>query len=58
MPYPNGENGEAVWQRCKKEIYPLVGKYKRVAIICHGGTIRSIICGLLDIPNDCSHLSV
>lgn len=50
IPYPNGENGNAVWQRCKREIVPLIGRYQRVAIVCHGGTIRSIICGLLNIP--------
>ena len=35
VPYPNGENGEAVWQRCKKEILPMINKYERIAIVCH-----------------------
>ncbi|MEA4833198.1 MAG: histidine phosphatase family protein [Oscillospiraceae bacterium] len=50
--YPNGENGEAVWQRCKIIIQPLIKKYNKVAIVCHGGTIRSIICGLLNISQE------
>jgi broad specificity phosphatase PhoE len=49
--YPNGENGNDVWLRCKKELESIIrSEYKRVAIICHGGTIRSITCGLLRIP--------
>jgi broad specificity phosphatase PhoE len=49
--YPNGENGADVWNRCKKEI-ELIEKipYERIIIVCHGGTIRSIICGILKIP--------
>ena len=51
IPYPNGENGEDVWNRCKTQLDNLVkNQYKKVAIVCHGGTIRSIICGILDIP--------
>ena len=49
--YPGGENGNDVWQRCKKDLDIIISSnYKRVAIICHGGTIRSIICGVLNIP--------
>jgi len=49
--YPNGENGADVWRRCKKEIDKIITyNYKRIAIVCHGGTIRSIICGVLNIP--------
>lgn len=51
IPYPNGENGEDVWNRCKKHLGDLAASQsERVAIVCHGGTIRSIICGVLDIP--------
>jgi probable phosphoglycerate mutase len=49
--YPNGETGYDVWQRCKNELDKLISlNLNRVAIICHGGTIRSIICGVLNIP--------
>ena len=51
IPYPNGENGEAVWSRCRGEIEKIVtAGYDRIAIVCHGGTIRSVICGVLGIP--------
>lgn len=51
IPYPNGENGEMVWERCKKSIGEIIkNDFERVAIIAHGGTIRSIICGILNIP--------
>lgn len=51
IPYPNGENGMDVWMRCKNEIDSILeSNYNRIAIVCHGGTIRSIICGILNIP--------
>lgn len=51
IPYPSGENGEDVWKRCKKQLEALAASQaERVAIVCHGGTIRSIICGVLEIP--------
>jgi len=51
IPYPNGENGADVWHRCKQKIDEIVSlNYKRIAIVCHGGTIRSMICGILNIP--------
>jgi broad specificity phosphatase PhoE len=49
--YPDGENGNDVWKRCKQELTDInLSNFNRIAIICHGGTIRSIICGLLNIP--------
>ena len=49
--YPNGENGNDVWQRCRKELDEIIlSNFDRIAIVCHGGTIRSIISGLLNIP--------
>lgn len=49
--YPDGENGADVWKRCKQGIDDIIShKYERTAIVCHGGTIRSVICGLPDIP--------
>lgn len=51
LPYPNGECGEDVWSRCKNSIDIITQyDYERVAIVCHGGTIRSILCGLLGFP--------
>jgi len=51
IPYPNGENGADVWNRCKQEINSIIfSDYTRIAIVCHGGTIRSIACGILNIP--------
>ena len=51
IPYPNGENGADVWNRCKKEIDNIITlENKRIIIVCHGGTIRSIACGILNIP--------
>ena len=51
IPYPNGENGADVWHRCKQEIDNITAlNYNRIAIVSHGGTIRSIVCGVLGIP--------
>ena len=51
IPYPNGENGEDVWNRCKGQIEKVIAaQHDKIAIVCHGGTIRSIVCGVLDIP--------
>ena len=51
--YPGGENGEAVWNRCNELIDSIRKEnYNRIAIICHGGTIRSILCGILNIPQE------
>ncbi len=49
--YPNGECGEDVWNRAKKTLYEIVNSgLDNVAIVAHGGTIRSLICGALNIP--------
>ncbi|MDR1001281.1 MAG: histidine phosphatase family protein [Clostridiales bacterium] len=51
LPYPDGENGEDIWSRCKTQLESLIATHnKKIAIVCHGGTIRSIICGVLGIP--------
>ena len=51
IPYPNGENGQDVWQRCKAPLDVLLAtNHQKIAIVCHGGTIRSIICGVLNLP--------
>jgi probable phosphoglycerate mutase len=51
MPYPNGESGQDVWNRAKKvfgEIDEL--SLDNTAVVAHAGTIVSLICGALDIP--------
>lgn len=49
--YPGGENGAMVWERCKNELDGILASdAERVAIVCHGGTIRVMICGLLGLP--------
>lgn len=51
IPYPNGENGSDVWGRCKEELDNIIAlQHNRIAIVCHGGTIRSIVCGILNLP--------
>lgn len=51
IPYPNGENGQDVWNRCEAKLRNLTStQNEKIAVVCHGGTIRSIICGVLDIP--------
>jgi len=49
--YPSGESGGDVWRRCRPALEKIIASdYKKAAVVCHGGTIRSIICGILDIP--------
>lgn len=60
LPFPNGENGTDVWLRAKYVINSIIENAKRsgkgtsevyrACIVSHGGAIRSIICGLLDMP--------
>lgn len=53
MPYPNGESGTDVWNRCgmlTEELLQNPGG--RIAIVCHGGVIRSLLCGLFQIPQN------
>ncbi len=56
IPYPGGENGANVWERCKKELETIItSEYERVAIVSHQGTIQSLICGMLKLPQDRRH---
>jgi probable phosphoglycerate mutase len=53
MPYPNGECGSDVWKRAMPVLDEIFASdYKNVAIVTHGGTIRSVICGILEIPQE------
>lgn len=51
LPYPGGENGGDIWARCKEPLERLTNQTGgRVALVCHGGVIRTIVCGMLGIP--------
>lgn len=48
LAFPNGESGMDVYQRAIKVIDDIKRQdYQRVAIISHGGTIRSLVTGIL-----------
>lgn len=50
---PNGECGNDVWQRAKEVIYEIIeADYENVVVVTHGGIIRSLICGLLNIDQN------
>ncbi|NLV36992.1 MAG: histidine phosphatase family protein [Clostridiaceae bacterium] len=50
---PNGECGEDVWQRAKNVISEIIKTdFRNVAVVTHGGVIRSLICGLLKIDQN------
>ena len=51
VPYPNGECGQDVWHRARQVFAEIEETGKdTVAVVCHAGTILSLICGALDIP--------
>lgn len=52
LPYPpDGECGQDVWLRAKKVMDEIVDSgLENVAVVAHGGTIRALICGVLNIP--------
>ena len=53
IPYPNGECGADVWFRSKKVLDEIIHlDLDNVAIVTHGGTIRSMICGALGIAQE------
>lgn len=57
IPYPGGENGADVWQRCEADLEQIVTLgHERIAIISHQGTIQSIICGILKLPQEKRYL--
>ena len=51
LAFPEGENGEMAYKRAKI-VFDEIEKspYENILIVCHGGLIRSVICGLLDLP--------
>lgn len=51
MAYPNGENGQDVWNRCKPVLDRIVLSHaERVAVVIHGGVIRCLLSGIFKIP--------
>lgn len=51
LPFPGGESGE----ECFKRAYPVIEEiinsdYQNIIVVSHGGLIRTLICGLLDLP--------
>lgn len=63
LPFPGGESGIDVWMRVQSVINEIVEYEKQTAnesnqlndviracVVCHGGTIRSILAGLIDLP--------
>ncbi|WP_310605242.1 histidine phosphatase family protein [Anaerosporobacter sp.] len=48
LAFPSGECGEDVWNRAKNVLDEIIcTNYENVAVVAHGGTIRSIVTGLL-----------
>lgn len=50
--FPGGENGEQVYTRMKKAMASVITEcnqkgYKKIAIVSHGGAIRSFLAGIL-----------
>lgn len=46
--FPNGENGEQVFERAFYVLNEIIRTdYENVAIVTHGGTIRSLVAGIL-----------
>jgi len=51
LPYPEGECGWDVWDRCRAPLEALLQSTReRAALVCHGGIIRCMLCGLLGLP--------
>ncbi len=51
--YPNGECGEDVRKRAMKIIEEIKSKgYKNAVVVAHGGTIRSLISGILGLGQE------
>lgn len=51
LPFPEGECGEEVFERAKIVLDEIIKlPYEKVVIVTHGGTIRSILSGILSMP--------
>jgi alpha-ribazole phosphatase len=53
---PQGETLEALRDRCLASLAEHLPKHpgQVVAVVCHGGPIRALVCGLLDLSLDAS----
>ena len=54
---PNGENGAKVYKRAKEAIDIILQRCMKeniesAAVVSHGGTIRSLLAGILDMPQE------
>lgn len=48
--YPNGENGQDAWDRAKSVLDEIKNSgLENVAVIAHGGLIRTLVCGAFGI---------
>lgn len=51
LEYPGGENNEQVFERGMPVLQEIVQSgYQKVAVVTHGGFIRALVCGILEIP--------
>lgn len=55
LPFPGGENGEQVFTRAKRALDEIIeeclkNNFSNVLIVTHGGTIRSLVAGILNMP--------
>lgn len=51
--YPGGENGQDAWERAKDVLEEIKNTgYENVAVILHGGLIRTLICGAFGISQE------
>lgn len=50
IPYPGGESGRAVYNRAMKTIEEIINSDKQnIAVVTHGGVIRSLLAGILGL---------
>lgn len=50
LPYPGGECGKEVYVRACRVVEELLQtEYKQVALVMHGGTIRSLVAGVIGL---------
>ena len=55
-PIPNGETVEMVQERAYNRLLEELDKMEegqRLVVVCHGGTIRTLLCALTGIPLNC-----
>lgn len=51
LPFPGGESGEDCFSRAYPVIKEIIDSpHNSIIVITHGGLIRSLICGLLNLP--------